>query len=69
MELVNKKKSADESPPANKLMLEGVSDSQTVQYYSFSNIDLDQYNLQLLKRKHHSNLFTNYLNKLLIIQN
>ena len=33
MELVNKKKSADESPPANKLMLEGVNDSQTVQYY------------------------------------
>ena len=33
MELVNKKKSADESPPANKLMLESVNDSQTVQYY------------------------------------
>ena len=45
MELVNKKKSAKESTSANELMLEIVNDSQIVQNNSFSNIDLDLYNL------------------------
>ena len=51
MELVNKKKSFDESTFANEPMLERVSDSQINQNNSFSNLDLDLYNLQLLKTK------------------
>ena len=43
-------------------MLKSVSDSQIVQNNSFSNLDLDLYNLQLLKQKYHSNLFISYLN-------
>ena len=62
MELVNKKKSSDESTSANEPMLERVSDSQIVQNNSFSNLDLDLYNLQLLKQKYHSNPFISYLN-------
>ena len=62
MELVNKKKSAEENTSSNELELESVSDSQIVQNNSFSNLDLDLYNLQLLKQKYHSNPFINYLN-------
>ena len=62
MELVNKKKSAEESTSANGLVLESVIDSQIVQNNSFSNLDLDLCNLQLLKRKYHSNSFISYLN-------
>ena len=62
MELVNKKKSAEENTSANELELESVSDSQIVQNNSFSNLDLDLYNLQLLKQKYHSNPFISYLN-------
>ena len=62
MELVNKKKTSEESTSANELMLERVSDSQIVQNNSFSNLDFDRYNLQLLKQKYHSNLFISYLN-------
>ena len=62
MELVNKKKSSEETTSANELELESVSDSQIVQNNSFSNLDLDLYNLQLLKQKYHSNPFISYLN-------
>ena len=62
MELVNKKKSAEENTSSNELELESVSDSQIVQNNSFSNLDLDLYNLQLLKQKYHSNPFISYLN-------
>ena len=62
MELVNKKKSTKESTSANELVLESGSYSQIVQNNSFSNLDLDLYNLQLLKQMHHSNLFISYLN-------
>ena len=62
MELVNKKKSAEENTSSNELELESVSDSQIVQNNSFSNLDLDLYNLQLLKQKYHSNSFISYLN-------
>ena len=62
MELVNRKKSAEENTSANKLELESVSDSQIVQNNSFSNLDLDLYNLQLLKQKYQSNPFISYLN-------
>ena len=62
MELVNKKKSADQNTSSNELELESVSDSQIVQNNSFSNLDLDLYNLQLLKQKYHSNPFISYLN-------
>ena len=62
MELVNRKKSAAENTSANKLELESVSDSQIVQNNSFSNLDLDLYNLELLKQKYHSNPFISYLN-------
>ena len=51
MELVNKKKSAEENTSSNELELESVSDSQIVQSNNFSNLDLDLYNLQLLKQK------------------
>ena len=49
MELVNKKKSSAEGTSANEPMSESVSDSQIVQTNSFSNLDLDLYNLELLK--------------------
>ena len=62
MELVNKKKKAEEKTSSNELELESVSDSQIVQNNSFSNLDLDLYNLQLLKQKYHSNPFISYLN-------
>ena len=62
MELVNKKKSSEESTSANELVLESVSDFQIVKNYSFSNLDLDLYNLQLLKPKYHSNPLISYLN-------
>ena len=62
MELVNKKKSAEENTSSNELELESVSDSQIVQNNSFSNLDLDLYKLQLLKQKYHSNPFISYLN-------
>ena len=62
MELVNKKKSAGENTSSYELELESVSDSQIVQNNSFSNLELDLYNLQLLKQKYHSNLFISYLN-------
>ena len=62
MELVNKKKSSEENTSANELELESVSDSQIVQNNSFSNLDLDLYNLQLLKQKCHSNPFISCLN-------
>ena len=51
MELVNEKKSAEESTSANELKFESVNDSQIVQNNSFSNLNLDLYNLQLLKQK------------------
>ena len=60
--MVNKKKSAEENTSSNELELESVSDSQIVQNNSFSNLDLDLYNLQLLKQKYHSNSFISYLN-------
>ena len=60
--MVSKKKSSEESTPANEQILESVSDSQIVQNNSFSNFDLDLYNLQLLKQKYHSNPFISYLN-------
>ena len=44
MELVNKKKSAEENTSSNELESESVSDSQIVQNNSFSNLDLDLYN-------------------------
>ena len=56
MKLINKKKSSDEGTSANEAMLERVSNSQIVQNNSFSNLDLDLYNLQLLKQKYQSNL-------------
>ena len=62
MELVNKKKSSEVSISTNEPMLERVGDSQIVQNNSFSNLDLDLYNLQLLKQKYHSNPFISYLN-------
>ena len=62
MELVNKKKNAGENTSANELELESVSDSQRVQNNSFSNLELDLYNLQLLKQKYHSYPFISYLN-------
>ena len=62
MELVNKKKSAGENTSSNDLELQNVSDSQIVQNNSFSNLELDLYNLQLLKQKYHLNLFISYLN-------
>ena len=62
MELVNKKKSFDEETSVNEPMSESVSDSQIVQNNSFSNLDLDLCNLQLLKQKYHSNSFISYLN-------
>ena len=62
MELVNKKKSAEESTSANELVLESAIDSQIVQNNSYSNLDLDLCNLQLLKQKYHSNPFISYLN-------
>ena len=43
-------------------MLESVTDSQIVQNNSFSNLDLDLYNLQVLRQKYHSNPFISYLN-------
>ena len=61
MELVNKKKSSEETTSANELELESVSDSQIVQNNSSSNLDLDLYNLELLKQKYHSNPFISYL--------
>ena len=61
MELVNKKKSSEEGTSANEPMSESVSDSQIVQNNSFSNLDFDLYNLQLLKQKYHSNPFISYL--------
>ena len=62
MELVNKKKSSEEDTSANEPMPESVSNSQIVQNNSFSDLDLDLYNLQLLKQKYHSNPFISYLN-------
>ena len=62
MELVNKKKSSEEGTSANEPMSGSVNDSQIVQNNSFSNLDLDLYNLQLLKQKYHSNPFISYLN-------
>ena len=47
---------------SNELELESVSDSQIFQNNSFSNLDLDLCNLQLLKQKYHSNPFISYLN-------
>ena len=62
MELLNKNKSSDESTSANEPVLERISDSQIVQSNSFSNLDLDLYNLELLKQKYHLNPFISYLN-------
>ena len=62
MELVNKKKSSEEDTSANEPMPESVSNSQIVQNNSFSDLDLDLYNLQLLKQKYHWNPFISYLN-------
>ena len=62
MELVNKKKSSEETTSANEPVLESVSDFQIVKNNSFSNLDLDLYNLQLLKQKYHSNPLISYLN-------
>ena len=62
MELVNKKKSSEEGTSANEPMSESVNDCQIVQSNSFSNLDFDLYNLQLLKQKYHSNPFISYLN-------
>ena len=62
LELANKKNSVEKSTSAKKLKLESVNDSPTVQNNSFSNLDLDLYNLQLLKKRYHLNLFINHLN-------
>ena len=62
MELVNKKKSSEEDTSASEPMPESVSNSQIVQNNSFSDLDLDLYNLQLLKQKYHWNPFISYLN-------
>ena len=62
MELVKKKKSAEEKTSSKELELQSVSNSQIVQSNSFSNLDIDLYNLQLLKQKYHSNPFISYLN-------
>ena len=43
-------------------MLESANDSQIVQNNRFSYLDLELYNLQILKQKYHSNLFIRYLN-------
>ena len=40
MELVNKKKNAEENTSSNEVELESVSDSHIVQNNSFSNLDL-----------------------------
>ena len=61
MELVNKKKSAEENTSSNELELENVSDSQIVQNNNFSNLPLDLYNLQPLKQKYNSSPFISYL--------
>ena len=62
MELVSKNKSSEEITSANELMLERFSNSKVFQNNSFSNLDIDLCNLQLLKQKYHSNPFTSYLN-------
>ena len=62
MELVNKKKCSEEDTSANEPMSESVGDSEIVQNKSFSNLHLDLYHLQLLKRKYLSNPFISYLN-------
>ena len=62
MELVKKKKSAEEKTSSKELELQSVSNSQIVQSNSFSNLDIDLYNSQLLKQKYHSNPFISYLN-------
>ena len=62
MELVNKKKSSEVSTSANEPMLERVGDSQIIQNNSFSNLDLDLYNVRLLKQKCYLNPFISYLN-------
>ena len=62
MELVDKKKSSEEGTSANEPMSESVNDSQIAQNNSFSNLDLNLYNLQLLKQNYHSNPFISYFN-------
>ena len=62
LELANKKNSVEKSMSTKKLKLESVNDSPTVQNNSFSNLDLDLYNLQLLKKRYYLNLFINHLN-------
>ena len=58
MELVNKKKSAEENISSDEL--KSVSEFQIVQNNSFSNLGLDLYNLQLLKQKYHVHQLLEY---------
>ena len=65
MELVNKKKSVDESASANQLMLEIVNHSHIVQNNSFLILTLTYTTyttIQLLKQKYQSKPFISYLN-------
>ena len=48
--IVNKKKGAEERTSVNEPVSESVNDCQIVLNKSFSNLDLDLYNLQLLKQ-------------------
>ena len=58
MELVNKKKSAEENISSDEL--QSVSEFQIVQNNSFSNLGLDLYKLQLLKQKYHVHQLLEY---------
>ena len=58
MELVNKKKSAEENISSDEL--KSVSEFQIVQNNSFSNLGLDLYKLQLLKQKYHVHQLLEY---------
>ena len=58
MELVNKKKSAEENISSDEL--KSFSEFQIVQNNSFSNLGLDLYKLQLLKQKYHVHQLLEY---------
>ena len=59
MELVKKKKSAEEKTSSKELELQSVSDSQIVQSNSFSNLDIDLYNGLYCLRIGHLQKITN----------
>ena len=58
MDMINKKKSAEENTSSNEL--QSVSEFQIVQNNSFSNLGLDLYKLQLLKQKYHVHQLLEY---------